>query len=212
MESCSRYTLREEVANAATHGIGTALAVVGLVILVMVAAGTGGALRVTAASVFGGTMVLLYLVSTLYHALSTDRAKRVFKVLDHAAIYLLIAGTYTPFALVGLGGTLGWILFATVWTLAAVGVAISAVALHRTRVLAMVLYLGMGWCILGAAGPMLHALGGTTMGLILAGGVAYTSGLAFYGWHRLPYAHAFWHLFVLAGSLLHWIAVVRVIS
>jgi hemolysin III len=138
---------------------------------------------------------------------AAPRAKRVLRTLDHAAIYLLIAGTYTPLTLVSLSGGLGWTLLGIVWGLAVLGVVITAVAMHRCKVLSMILYVGMGWLVLGAARAMVAALSPVSLALILSGGVAYTSGLVFYGWRRLPYHHAIWHLHVLAGSVLHFFAV-----
>jgi hemolysin III len=203
----ARYSLAEEIANAITHGVGWLGSIVGLVVLVSFAAVAGGALRVVSCVVFGATLVLLYAASTLYHALRGPRAKRVFRVLDHSAIFLLIAGTYTPLALVAIGGAWGWTLFGCVWFLAAVGVLLNTIAHGRWRWLSMTLYLTMGWLVVVAIKPLVAAVATPALVLIVLGGLAYTGGLAFYGWRRLPYAHAVWHLFVLAGSSLHFVAV-----
>lgn len=202
-----RYSPGEEIANSITHGVGWLASVAGLAALVTLAASSGGALRVVSCAVFGTTLVLLYAASTLYHALPGARAKRVFRVLDHSAIFLLIAGTYTPLALVALGGGWGWALFGCVWFLAVVGVLLSTLAHGRWRWLSMVLYLAMGWLVVVAIKPLIAALATPALVLVIGGGLAYTGGLAFYAWRRLPYSHAVWHVFVLAGSALHFVAV-----
>jgi hemolysin III len=207
MAGPGRYSTGEEIANAITHGVGWLGSIVGLAVLVSFAAVTGGALRVVSCVVFGTTLVLLYAASTLYHALRGERAKRVFRVLDHSAIFLLIAGTYTPLALVAIGGAWGWTLFGCVWGLALVGVLLNTLAHGRWRWLSITLYLVMGWLVVVAVKPLVAALATTALVLVVIGGLAYTGGLAFYAWRRLPYAHAVWHLFVLAGSALHYVAV-----
>lgn len=202
-----RYSLGEEIANGVTHGVGWMASVCGLAVLVTSAAITGGALRVASCTVFGATLVLLYAASTLYHALPFERAKHVFRILDHSAIFLLIAGTYTPLSLVAIGGAWGWSLFGTVWLLAAIGVLLNTIAHGRWRWLSIVLYVTMGWLVVIAIRPLLEAVSTGELILVICGGVAYTVGLAFYGWRRLPYGHAVWHLFVVAGSVLHYLAV-----
>ena len=201
------YSRGEEIANSVTHGVGWLLSIGGLATLVTFAAITGGALRVVSCAVFGTTLVLLYAASTLYHALPFERAKRVFRVLDHSAIFLLIAGTYTPLSLVTLGGGWGWSLFGTVWFLATVGVLLNALSPGRWRWLSITLYLGMGWLVVVAIKPLVSALDTGQLVLVVTGGLAYTLGLFFYAQKRLPYAHSVWHLFVLAGSVLHYLAV-----
>jgi len=201
------YSIGEEVANSVTHGVGWLLSVGGLAVLVTFAAITGGALRVTSCAVFGATLVLLYAASTLYHALPGSRVKRVFRILDHSAIFLLIAGTYTPLSLVAIGGAWGWSLFATVWSLAAIGILLNTLAHGRWRWLSIALYVTMGWLVVIALKPLLQAVEPRDLVLVICGGLAYTAGLAFYGWRRLPYGHAVWHLFVVAGSVLHYLAV-----
>lgn len=206
-----RYGRTEQAANALSHGLGAVMGVAGLVVLVVAASAAGGGLRVASASVYGATLVALYLASTLYHAVPSGGAAEVFRVVDHAAIFLLIAGSYTPFCLVALRGALGWVLLAVVWTLALGGVVITAVALTRTRVAAMVLYVGMGWCIVIAAGPVVRVLDPVTLSLLVAGGILYTGGLGFYG-RGFRFAHTVWHLFVMVASGLHWWAVYRVVG
>ncbi len=204
-----RYTRGEEIAHSVTHGIGAALAVAGLVLLVLRAEASGDPWRMVSFAVFGSTLVLLYTVSCLYHAMIPRRAKRVFRSLDHAAIYLLIAGTYTPFLLVSLRGGWGWSMFGVIWGLAIVGVVFKSMHAGRFRVVSTVLYVGMGWLAVITLKPMLATVPHGGLAWLLAGGLFYTGGTAFYLWKKLPYHHAIWHLFVMAGSACHWIAVYR---
>jgi hemolysin III len=203
----ARYSFGEEIANSVTHGVGWLLSVGGLATLVTFAAITGGVLRVVSCAVFGATLVLLYAASTLYHALPYERAKRVFRVLDHSAIFVLIAGTYTPLSLVAVGGPWGWSLFGAIWLLAVVGVLLNTIAHGRWRWMSITLYVTMGWLVVIAIRPLVASVGTGVLMLVISGGLAYTFGLVFYGWRRLPYGHAVWHLFVLAGSVLHYLAV-----
>lgn len=203
----SIYTPREELANAITHGIGVALSVVGLVVMVVVAATYGTAWHVTSVAIFGSALVLLYTSSTLYHSVPGAERKRVLRKFDHAAIFLLIAGTYTPFLLVSLRGPWGWSLFGVIWGLAVVGIALKFWFAGRFRVISTIIYLAMGWLVLLAVKPMLAAVGAGGLVLLLGGGLCYTFGAGFYLWKRLPYHHAIWHLFVLGGSGFHWAAV-----
>lgn len=202
------YTFAEAMANNAVQGLGIILSIAGLALLVVAAAGNG-ALPVTASAIFGATLIVLYTVSTVYHALPAQVDLSLLAHLDHIAIYLLIAGTYTPFALVALGGAAGWWLFGAVWTLAVLGALAEFSHWRFKRAAAIVLYLGMGW--LGMAEfPALSArlgTGGTT--LLLAGGAAYTLGVPFYLWERLRYHNVVWHALVLTGSVLHFFAVWR---
>jgi hemolysin III len=196
----------EELAHSLTHGVGLLLGIAALVLMVVVSAQKGSPTHVVSCVVYGVTLIVLYASSTLYHALTSGRGKRVFGILDHAAIFLLIAGTYTPFALVTLHGGLGWSLFAVIWGLAIGGVVLEAVSRGRVRRIQLLLYLVMGWGIVGAARPLLRelALGGLV--LLLAGGLAYTLGVVFFVWRR-PFHHAVWHIFVLGGSICHFFAV-----
>jgi hemolysin III len=192
----------EEIASVVTHGIGAVLAVAALVYLWVAAA--GDPLRNVAALIFGGSLVLLYLASTLYHAASSPRAKEVLQTLDHACIYVLIAGSYTPLALVGLRGPLGWTLLAVVWLLALAGVLVKTLGLARKNHWgSTALYVVMGWLALIAIGPIARALPVAGVVWLVAGGVLYTLGVAFFAWQRLRFNHAIWHLFVLAGSACH---------
>jgi hemolysin III len=197
-----------ETANSITHGLGVVLSVLALVLLTMAAALRGSARHVVACVIFGCTLVLLYTMSTLYHALRNRRAKRVFHILDHSAIYLLIAGTYTPFCLSTLRGGWGWSLFGVVWGLAVLGVAFKSVYTGRFEFLSTAVYLAMSWMVLIAAGPLWRALPARGLAWLMAGGVCYTAGVLFYTCHRLKFHHAVWHLFVLAGSLCHVVSVI----
>jgi hemolysin III len=203
-----QYSLGEEIANAITHGVGIVASIVALVILVVVARLYGTPLDVVSVSVYGATLVLLYTASTLYHSLSGTRAARVFKVIDHAAIYLLIAGTYTPFTLVTLRGPWGLSLFLVVWTLAAIGVSLEAFWVLRPKWVSSLVYLGMGWLVIVAINPLLAALPPAGLKLLVAGGLCYTLGTIFYVLKKVPYMHAVWHMWVLAGSVCHFLAVV----
>ncbi|MGA2080445.1 MAG: hemolysin III family protein [Holophaga sp.] len=196
-----------EMANSITHGLGAALSVLALVLLVVAAAWRGTARDIVGGAVFGAALVVLYTMSTLYHALRNPRAKRVFHFLDHSAIYLLIAGTYTPFCLGTLRGGWGWSLFGVIWGLAVVGVLYKAFATGRFPILSTIVYLAMGWLVVVAALPLYRALPAGGLAWLLAGGGCYTLGVGFYAWRRLSFHHAIWHLFVLGGSLCHVVAV-----
>jgi hemolysin III len=201
------YSVKEEIAHSVIHGVGILLSIAGLIALVEVARRTGNTSYVLACAIYGVTLVLLYLASTLYHCIPSPRAKRTLRVLDHSAIYLLIAGTYTPFTLISLRGPWGWTLFSLVWGMAALGIVLKVAAIGRFRWLSMILYLGMGWLVLVALEPLRLAVSQQGVMLLFLGGVSYTVGTVFYGMRRLPYHHAVWHAFVLAGSVLHFFAV-----
>lgn len=207
--SARQMTAGEEVANAVTHGIGALLAVAGLVTMVAIAVTRGDAWHLVSTAVYGSTLILLYGASALYHGATAPRAKRVLKHLDHASIYLLIAGTYTPFTLVTLRGPWGWSIFGTIWGLALLGVSLEGLWLHRPRWLAAAVYVAMGWIIVVAIGPLAAHLARPGLILLFAGGVAYTAGTVFYVAKRVPYMHAVWHGWVLAGSACHFLAVLR---
>lgn len=198
----------EELANALTHGLGAIAALVGGSVLVTLAAVFGDGWQLAGAIVFGVCLLLLYVASTLYHAARAPRAKARLKVFDHCAIYLLIAGTYTPFTLVGLRGPWGWGLFTAIWTLAVTGVVFKLFFTGRFKRLSTAIYIGMGWLALVAIRPMLDAIDDTTLAWLLGGGVAYTLGTVFY-LRDSRYSHAVWHLFCVAGSVCHYVAVMR---
>ena len=201
----------EEIANSLTHGLGAVLAVAGLVVLAFCASRHGTARTVAGCVVFGATLVFLYASSTLYHAVANARAKAVLRVLDHSAIFLLIAGTYTPFTLVSLRGPWGWSLFGVVWGLALAGITLRLALRRRPTALFVTLYLAMGWCVVVAAKPLLAAVAPGGIALLVAGGLAYSVGVVFYVWRR-PYHHAIWHAFVLAGSAFHFAAVLLYVA
>lgn len=202
-----RPTLGEEIANSISHGIGLLLALLATPFLVIAALRYGNAWNAVGVSIFAASMVTLYLASTLYHAISHDRAKRVFRMFDHSAIFLLIAGTYTPFTLGILRGPWGWILLGLIWTLAAVGLTMKAVFGSRFNRLSVVLYLIMGWLVVIAAPQVLRVMPLSGLAWLMAGGIAYTAGVGFYAAHRVRYAHFAWHLFVIAGTTCHFFAV-----
>jgi hemolysin III len=199
----------DELANALTHGVGLLLALVAVPILIVMAAMHGTAWHIVGVSIYGASLVALYTASTVYHSVQHPPAKRILRIIDHSAIYLLIAGTYTPFALVNLRGPWGWTLLGLVWTIALFGVGWKLVHAERFVVVSTIIYLAMGWLVVIAARPLIRAvpLGGIVW--LLAGGLAYSLGVAFFGASRLRFNHAVWHLFVLAGSACHYVAVIR---
>ncbi|NUM82266.1 hemolysin III family protein [bacterium] len=201
------YSKGEEIANSLTHGLGVLLSIAGLIVLVIYATINGTAIHVVSASIFGSTLILLYTASTLYHSFQSPRAKRVMRILDHSGIYLLIAGTYTPFTLISLNGAWGWSLFGVVWGLALAGVIFKIFFTGRFSAVSTIIYLGMGWIAIVAIKPMLELIPTGGLLWILAGGLAYSFGVIFYAWKKLPYAHAVWHMFVLGGSVCHFFAV-----
>lgn len=203
----SAYSLAEELANSISHGLGAALSVAALTLMVVVSVAAGDGWKLASAIVYGTSLVLLFLASTLYHAIHHDGAKGVLRLIDHCAIYLLIAGTYTPFLLINLRGAWGWTLFAIVWSLALFGIFFKVVFRHRYPRLSLFTYILMGWLIIVATSEMLAKVPSGALWLLLAGGLVYSLGAIFYKWERLPFNHAIWHLFVLAGSTCHFLAV-----
>jgi len=200
--------IKSERFNSISHLIGAVLALAGAVVLVLVASRGGDTRRIVSFSVYGATLFLLYLISSLYHGLPTGRAKHVFRVLDHQAIYLLIAGSYTPFTLVTLDSIVGWRLFAGIWGMAVLGLVLDALPRRGARVLPVFIYFVMGWLIVLAINPLLAALPRTGFIWLLTGGLLYTSGIVFFALdRRYPWMHGVWHLFVLAGSISHYVAI-----
>ena len=200
-------SLGEEIANSISHGVGLVGALTVTPILIVVASKSVGAIGVVTVSIFGATIIFMYLMSTLYHALPEGRAKRVFNILDHSAIYVLIAGTYTPFTLVVLRGSWGWALFGTIWGLAILGIIFKAFGRLRHPVISTTLYILMGWLVIIAIKPLWHQLPAWGVVWLGSGGIAYTLGVAFYAATGLRYSHLIWHLFVLAGTTFHFIAI-----
>lgn len=207
MSKHKAYSVAEEIAHALTHGVGAIAAIVGLVFMLVWAVSYGDTFHVVSASIYGASLILLYLASTLYHAFPWPRVKAFFQQMDHAAIYVLIAGTYTPFALVNLRGAWGWTLLAVVWSIALIGVIMEVAMKERKKWLSLSLYLGLGWMALVVIKPMLETVEAGGLWLLLAGGLAYTFGVIFYVWKSLRFHHAIWHVFVLAGSVLHFFSV-----
>ena len=201
-------TLGEEIANSISHGVGLVAAIVAFPFVVMAAAARGSTSGIIAASIFATTMVLLYLSSTIFHALPEGRAKRVFQVLDHAAIFLLIAGTYTPFTLGVLHGVWGWTLFGIVWSVAAVGIVLKSIGGVRYNTISTWAYLAMGWVVVIAAERLWTLMPAWGLFWLIAGGLAYTLGAVFFLLERIRYFHFAWHLFVVAGTACHVVAVV----
>lgn len=197
----------EENANTITHGVGAVASVIAGATLVGLAAGSGDPWRIAGATVFSVALALLYTASTLFHWERDHRLKRRYEIIDHCAIFVLIAGTYTPFTLVTLRDTVGWPLFTVIWSLAVAGVVFKLIFATRFRLISTLIYIAMGWLIIVAAGPMLQALPLPTVILLAAGGIAYTGGTYFFIHERIVYGHTIWHLFVLAGSICHFLAV-----
>ena len=207
MSHLPKYSKGEEIANSVTHGIGVLVSIAGLVLLIVFSALYGNAWHVVSSSIYGSSMLLLYLASTLYHSLQGARAKSFFRILDHSSIFILIAGTYTPFTLVSLNGPWGWSIFGVIWGLAVLGIIFKFFFINRFGILSTVIYVLMGWMIVIAVKPVLEAVPYGGLVLLLSGGLCYTAGLVFYAWKKLKYAHSIWHLFVIGGSVLHYFAV-----
>ncbi|MES9857668.1 MAG: hemolysin III family protein [Sedimenticola sp.] len=205
--SAAQYSFGEEIAHTITHGVGALLSIAGLAILVAFSALYGDAWHITSCSIYGATLILLYTTSALYHGIPLPNAKRILRQVDHAAIFVLIAGTYTPFTLVNLRGAWGWTLFGLVWGIAIAGVVLELAMKKRYHRLSLSLYLGLGWLVVIAVEPMLSTVGSGGLILLLSGGLCYSLGVIFYVWKSLAYHHAIWHLFVLAGSIFHFFAV-----
>jgi hemolysin III len=200
-------TMGEEIANSITHGFALIAALAGAPLLILAAVHHGGALTVVGVSIFAASMILLYVCSMTYHFLPYGEAKRLFEYLDHCAIYLLIAGTYTPFALIVLGGTLGWTLFGLIWSAALFGIGITLVPKFRRTKVRLILYLAMGWVIVFFLHPLCQHLSPDGLAWLVAGGIAYTVGIIFYVTNGPRYYHFIWHLFTVAGTTCHFFAV-----
>ena len=201
------FSITEEIWHAITHGVGLALSIAGLAILVAYATLQGSALAIISSAIYGTTLIIMYGSSTLYHAITDTEIKKIFQQFDHASIYFLIAGTYTPITLLTLGGAWGWSIFSVVWGAAIIGIFLKFAYPGRFEKLSLLLYLLMGWMIVIATEPLLSSMESGGLWLLLAGGLCYTVGIIFYIWDRLTFNHAIWHLFVLAGSILHYFMV-----
>jgi len=197
----------EELVNSITHGIGALLSIVALIVLIMTAGKHGDIWHLVSFSIYGVTLVLLYLSSTLYHSFTKPKLKNLFARFDHVSIFLLIAGTYTPILLTSIRGVLGWTMFGVIWVTALAGIVIRSIYVYRFRKLMVALYLVMGWMFVLGGKQIFASLSSQSIFFLVLGGVAYSVGVAFYMWRKLPYAHGIWHLFVLAGSILHFFAI-----
>jgi hemolysin III len=204
--------IKEELVNAITHGVGALLAIAALVLLVVFAALFGNAWHVVSFTIFGSTLVILYLTSTLYHSFSSQQVKFLFRKFDHMSIFLLIAGTYTPFCLSVLKGWIGWTLFGVVWMCAVLGVVLKSLFTGKREGLSTLLYVLMGWVILLAIKPLYQGVSTTTFVLLIAGGISYTAGTFFFMNHRIKFNHGIWHVFVLGGSVLHFFSVLSLLA
>ncbi len=211
MKPAVNYSFAEELVNSISHGIGALLSVVGLVVLIVSAVMHGTVWHVVSFTIFGSTLIILYFASTLYHSLPNPSWKTFLKKLDHAAIFLLIAGSYTPFMLVNLRGPWGWSIFGVIWGLALAGVILKMFFVHKFSRLSTVIYVFMGWLCVIAFKQMLLYVPETSLILLIAGGLAYTTGVIFYAWKKLPFNHAIWHGFVLGGSVLHFFSILNIV-
>jgi len=207
MANTHTYPRREEVANAITHGIGAMLSLAGLVLLIVFSSLKGTAWHIVSFTIYGVSMLLLYVCSTLVHSFKEGKVKDLFEFFDHSSIYLFIAGTYTPLMLVAIRGPLGWSLFGVVWGIALLGVLFKAFFVKRFLFMSTIFYLIMGWLIVAAWGPLTAAVPQPGIVLLVVGGILYSLGTIFYVWRIFPYHHAIWHLFVLAGSITHFLAI-----
>lgn len=202
-----RSTTGEEIANAITHGIGAVLSLVGLVTMVVLAALHGGVWQLIGCSIYASSLLILYVISTLYHSLTHAGAKRVFQILDHCSIFLFIAGSYTPFLLVNLHGGWGWSLFGVVWGIAVLGIIFKILYIGRDEIVSVIVYITMGWLIMVAIKPLMEHITHQGLDLLVVGGLFYTVGVVFYALEKLPYNHSVWHVYVMAGSACHYFAI-----
>lgn len=201
------YTLGEEIFNSVSHGTGALLAIAGCAVLIVFCAVQKGAMEVVSASVYGASLIILYTMSTLYHALTNKTAKRVFQILDHNTIFLLIAGTYTPYTLCCLGGALGWTIFGIIWGAAVVGIVFSSINLNKFRKFSTFCYILMGWGIIFAIKPLYDSIPKFALIMLILGGILYSIGVIFYVKKNLRYMHSIWHIFVVGGSVLHYFSI-----
>ena len=201
------YTVGEEIANSVTHGLGSLLSIAGCAVMIVFAALTGDPFKIVSAAIFGAGLIIMFTMSTLYHSLTNEKAKFVFRVFDHTSIFILIAATYTPLTLVSLRGWIGWSIFGVVWGSAIVGIILNAVSVERFKVLSMVCYIASGWCVIAAIVPLIQRMESMGVALLVLGGIAYTGGLFFYRKKEIRYMHSVWHLFVLAGAVFHYFCI-----
>lgn len=202
-----RYSLGEEIFNSVSHGVGSLLSVAGTVVLIVISALQGDAWKVVSSAIFGASLIILYTMSTLYHAITNRKAKSVMRVMDHVTIFFLIAGTYTPLTLVTLRGVTGWVLFGFIWGFAILGIVFNSINLEKFRKISVVCYIIMGWAIIFAIRPLIQAMPKISLIFLLIGGIAYSVGVIFYAIKKVKYFHSVWHLFTVAGSIFHYFAI-----
>lgn len=212
MNNTENFMLREEITNSITHGIAALLSIAALVLLIVFSSIHGNPWYIVSFTVYGSTLVILYTISTLYHSFPKGTTKNIFEILDHSSIFLLIAGTYTPFTLVSLRGPLGWTIFGIVWGLAAVGIAFKVFFVKRFVILSTLIYIVMGWMIVIAMKNLVAVLPKTSLLFLVVGGILYTTGTIFYIKRKLPYHHAIWHIFVVGGSVFHFFAILELLQ
>lgn len=206
-----RYTLGEEIFNSVTHGVGSLLSIAGTVVLIVLAAINSDAWAVVSCAIYGASLIILYTMSTLYHAITNKTAKAFFRIMDHNTIFFLIAGTYTPITLVALRGALGWVLFGIVWGAAAIGIVLNSIDLEKFRKPSVVCYVAMGWVIIIAIRPMIQHVTPLSLWFLLIGGLCYTVGIIFYALKKVKYFHSVWHIFTVAGSVFHYFSILLMI-
>jgi len=207
-----KYTTGEEVFNSVTHGVGALLAIAGCVILIVRAVLFADAITVVSSAIYGGSLIMLYTMSTLYHAIQPEGAKKVFRIFDHGTIYLLIAGTYTPFTLSCLRGALGWTLFGIIWGCAILGIVLTSVNLRKFQLFSTICYVAMGWAVIFAIKPLWEKIDTLPLIFLIIGGVLYTGGIIFYLMKESRYMHSIWHLFVVGGSIFHYFSVLLAVT
>lgn len=206
-----RYTLGEEIFNSVTHGVGSLLSIAGTVVLIVLAAINSDAWAVVSCAIYGSSLIILYTMSTLYHAITNKTAKAFFRIMDHNTIFFLIAGTYTPITLVALRGALGWVLFGIVWGAAAIGIVLNSIDLEKFRKPSVVCYVAMGWVIIIAIRPMIQHVTPLSLWFLFIGGLCYTVGIIFYALKKVKYFHSVWHIFTVAGSVFHYFSILLII-
>ena len=206
------YSLGEEIFNSVSHGIGGLLSIAGTVVLIVFCAVYSDAWAVVSASIYGASLIILYTMSTLYHAITNNKAKNFFRIMDHDTIFFLIAGTYTPFTLVTLRGPVGWVLFGIVWGAAIIGIVLNSIDLERFRKPSVICYILMGWAIIFAIKPMINALPSVSLIFLLTGGIFYTVGIIFYALKKVKWFHSVWHLFTIAGSVFHFFSILTALT
>lgn len=206
------YSLGEEIFNSVSHGIGGLLSIAGTVVLIVFCAVYSDAWAVVSASIYGASLIILYTMSTLYHAITNNKAKKFFRIMDHDTIFFLIAGTYTPFTLVTLRGPVGWVLFGIVWGAAIIGIVLNSIDLERFRKPSVICYILMGWAIIFAIKPMINALPSVSLIFLLTGGIFYTVGIIFYALKKVKWFHSVWHLFTISGSVFHFFSILTVLT